>query len=499
MSKALDRGNVHLDDAVLILLAFEDEDQVVGGFPDERLPGPPGRIRERLEEQGAFDGERQETYSLHPSEGDLHQIVFAGLGKRDRVTPEVLRRSIGRGLREAPLDRLSQTVVSLPDPVETDLDPYRIGRAYQESVLLSTYKFDEYRSESSGEPLEHLYVISSEDASFQKGCEEGRLYARGTNHARDLGNEPPSRMDPDGMVEVARELESEHLDVRVLREDELREKGMEPTIGVSAGSDVEPAQILLKYRPDSSESHKVHVGLAGKGVTFDSGGLNLKPLEHMMDMKFDMCGAAAVLGVFHVIDELQPDIPVTGICGCTENMTGPDAQKMRDVVTSYGGTSIEITHTDAEGRLVLSDALPYLEEQGVTEMIDLATLTGSVVTALGSSYAGLMSPDDELQSRLEKASENAGEQMWELPLEEAYESYLDSPVADVRNTGKKREAGAIIAGLFLQKFVEDTPWAHLDIAGTAWRDDTSDYRLEGGTGYGVRTLLDYVQQRAEDA
>ena len=496
MSTSVDDAQLTLDDAAIILLAFENEDQVAGTLPDELLPGGADQIRERLQEQEAFDGEREETHSVHPSEGEVNQVVFCGLGERDAVTHEVLRRSIGRGVRETPLERLDQAIVSLPDPSGTRLDPYRIGRAYEEAVLLATYAFDDYQSDADPDQLEHLYVIPDESTSFTNGCDDGRLYAEGTCQARDLGNEPPSRMDPDGMVQVARELESDHVEVRVLREDELREKGMEPTLGVSAGSNVEPAQILLKYRPDSSSGSDVHVGLAGKGVTFDSGGLNLKPLEHMMDMKFDMCGAAAVLGVFHVLEELKPEIPVTGICGCTENMTGSDAQKMRDVVTSYGGTSIEITHTDAEGRLVLSDALPYLEEQGVTEMIDLATLTGSVVTALGSSYSGLMSPDDDLRSRLEEASEAAGERMWALPLEEEYESYLDSPVADVRNTGKKREAGAIIAGLFLQKFVGDTPWAHLDIAGTAWRDDTSDYRQEGGVGYGVRTLLEYIQKRS---
>ncbi len=495
-SKPWTKSNVRPADTALVVLTFEDDEHLAGEPPEELVSTPLDEMYRRLDRYDSFSGKTDETHSVEPVEGELRQLVFSGLGGREKLTAERVRRSVGRAIQQISLDQIAHTVIPLPESPDVPLSPYEIGRAYQEGVLLSSYDFARYRSDNRSDRAEHVYVPGASAVEVDRGIDEGYLYAKGTSFARDLANEPPSRMDPDDLVDTARSLEGKHVSVRVLREDELRSKGMEPTLGVSAGSNVEPAQILLKYRPENSVDGDPHIGLAGKGVTFDSGGLNLKSHKGMMDMKFDMCGAAAVLGVFKVLQELGTALPVTGVCGCTENMTGSDAQKMRDVVTNFGGTSIEITHTDAEGRLVLSDAIPYLEEQGVSEIIDLATLTGSVITALGSGYAGLMTDDQELRDRLNAASERAGEEVWELPLEDEYESYLDSSVADVRNTGKKNEAGAIVAGLFLRKFVDDCPWAHLDIAGTAWRDEESDYRPEGGVGFGVRTLLDYVQHRA---
>ncbi len=483
-----------VSDSAVLYFHFQGEKKVQGAGLSEPLEDPEP-ILENVYRQDVYEGEQGEVRSVYLEGGSEQWILFCGLGRRDKAGHESFRRTVGEATREISEEGVEYLVTILPRADEMNTLPYRLGRAFYEGLVLASYSFDQYQTDEKNYtgPGEVYYSVSEdEEERVGEGISDGTIYAEATDFARDLANEPAEKMHPGNLAEEAEKLRGENFHVNVMRKPELEELGMEPTLGVSAGSDIEPAQVELRYEPENPENPDRLVALVGKGITFDTGGLNLKSHDSMMDMKFDMAGAAAVLAVFRALKTLQPDVRVMGMLACSENMTGPSAQKMRDVVQSYGGKTIEITHTDAEGRLVMSDALGYAVDRGATEIIDVATLTGSIIVALGSEYAGMMTNDESLRSGLQKASEKSGENLQELPLVETYDEYLESPVADLRNTGTESEAGAIVAGLFLQNFVEDVPWAHLDIAGTGWRDDASGYLVEGGTGFPVRTLLDYL-------
>jgi leucyl aminopeptidase len=273
----------------------------------------------------------------------------------------------------------------------------------------------------------------------------------------------------------------------MLDEARMRELGMGALLGVSQGSAEPPAMIILRYKPVNAPAGGAHLALVGKGVTFDTGGISIKPSEKMDQMKYDMCGAAAVIGAMRAIALLQPHIPVTGICPCVENMLGPRAQRPGDIVTSMSGRTIEVLNTDAEGRLILADALAYAQMLGCTHLVDAATLTGAVVVALGHHHTGLFSSDAALLDRWKHASEHEGERMWQLPIGPEYREQLKTAFADIANIGG-RDGGAITAAMFLKDFTGDTPWVHLDIAGTAWLEDSKPFMAKGPTGVLVRSF-----------
>jgi leucyl aminopeptidase len=319
--------------------------------------------------------------------------------------------------------------------------------------------------------------------------------AETTNFVRTLSVEPGNKLPPRELARRAKEYgEPLGLTVESIAEPQLQAMGMGGIVGVGQGSD-EPAQLIILRYQGSPDPQAQPIALVGKGITFDSGGLCIKPRDDMWEMKTDMSGAAAVVGALCALAQLRPAINVIGVIGSAENLPSGKSYKPGDVLKTYAGKSIEIIDTDAEGRVVLADALAYANEQNPSCIIDLATLTGACIVALGNLRAGLMSTCDDLAQEVRQASERAGEKLWRLPLHKEYSDMIKSDIADIKNLGG-RFAGAITAAAFLQEFVGTTPWVHLDIAGTAWLDRNSPEMAKGSTGYGVRTLVEFVLQRA---
>jgi leucyl aminopeptidase len=319
-------------------------------------------------------------------------------------------------------------------------------------------------------------------------AERGRIIAESQNLARELGNEPPNRMTPTRLAERARQMAAEQgLECEVLDQDRMKQLGMGALLGVAMGSAEPPALIVLRYRPPSAKSG-AHLGLVGKGVTFDTGGISIKPAEGMEKMKYDMMGGAAMIGTMRAIAQLKPPLPVTAFIPAVENMPGSRAQRPGDIVTTLSGKTVEVLNTDAEGRLILADALTYARQSGCTYLVDAATLTGAIVVALGHVNIGAFASDDKLLERVLAAARAEGEKMWPMPIDEEYKELLKSACADLGNIGG-RWGGAVSAAMFLKEFADPTPWVHLDIAGTAWLDDAKPYMAKGPTGVCVRTMV----------
>lgn len=364
------------------------------------------------------------------------------------------------------------------------------------ALELAAYRFDKYFGAVKKEKLPTLNTISvvcDDVAAAEAAFGPLKAVVDGVNYARDLVSEPANVLYPSSYAERVQALSSLGLKVEVLGEAEMKKLGMDSLLGVGLGSDKESKLVIMQW--DGGKSSTAPVAFVGKGVTFDTGGISIKPSENMEEMKWDMGGSAAVVGAMIALATRKAKVNAIGIIGLVENMPDGKAQRPGDVVKAMSGTTIEVINTDAEGRLVLADALWYCQDRFKPQfMIDLATLTGAMIIALGTDYAGVFSNNDELASRIEKASKAVGENTWRMPLPAQYEKQIDSKIADIRNIGG-RAGGSITAALFLQRFVNNVPWAHLDIAPTAW---TNEQRIptnpEGGTGYGVRTLNALVQQ-----
>jgi leucyl aminopeptidase len=322
------------------------------------------------------------------------------------------------------------------------------------------------------------------------------VLAESQNFARAVANEPANLLTPLAMAAVARDMaEQQGLECKVLENAELSRFGMGALLGVAQGSAEPPVLIVLRYRPQKASS-QAHLGLVGKGVTFDSGGISIKPSADMDKMKYDMCGGAAMLGAMRAIAQLKPPLAVTAFIPCVENMPGSRAQRPGDIVTTMSGKTVEVLNTDAEGRLILADALAYARHVGCTHLVDAATLTGAIVVALGHLNVGVFSNNDALRDRVLGAARAEGERMWPMPLDEEYKEGLKSPFADLANIGT-RWGGAITAAIFLKEFAEDTPWVHLDIAGTAYLEEAQPHMPKGPTGLPVRTLVRLAMEWAE--
>jgi leucyl aminopeptidase len=320
----------------------------------------------------------------------------------------------------------------------------------------------------------------------------GRVVAESQNFTRDLVNEPSNRMTPTILAERAKKMAADvGLRCEVHGADEIRQLKMGAFWGVAQGSDEPPALIVLRYEPEGA-AKDVHLGLVGKGVTFDTGGISIKPADGMEKMKYDMAGAATMIGAMRAIALLKPKVKVTAIICATENMPSGKAQKPGDVQIAMSGKSIEIINTDAEGRLILADGLYYARQLGCTHLVDAATLTGAVVVALGYVNAGIFASDDQMYERFANANKQAGEKMWRLPLDDEYKENLKSNIADMVNSGS-RYGGAIFAAMFLKEFAEDTPWIHLDIAGTAWMEENKPWIAKGPSGIALRSLVEFVK------
>ena len=450
-----------------------------------------GKKEERFGAATLFDsreieGKALELTLLHNPPGmAAHRVLLAGAGKVEKFGSADFRRLVAAAVRHVKSKSIKEVAVALEGSVAA---PAWAGAAV-EGAILGDYEPDRYKTGNDKKSIASFSVVAGNGSAFEVAAEQGRIIAEAQNFTRDLVNEPGNRLTPAKVAETARRTAAEFgLECDVLDRRHMEKLGMGALLGVAQGSDEPPALVVVRYRPVQPQG-STHLGLVGKGVTFDTGGISIKPADGMEKMKYDMAGGASMLGAMRALAQLKPAIQVTAFMPCVENMPGSGAQRPGDIVTAMSGKTIEVINTDAEGRLILADALTYARKQGCTHLVDAATLTGAVVVALGHLNVGLFSSDDGLRDRVLAAAKAEGERMWQLPLEDEYkEVYLKSAFADLPNVGG-RWGGAITAAMFLKEFAEDTPWVHLDIAGTAWIDDAKPFTSKGPSGVPVRTLV----------
>lgn len=472
------------------LAAFRDTEDPLAVFAYEDAGVAPAglspAVRKTLWEKAhadAFQGKPSEICHVRASDGHRERaFVLAGLGKRKAVGGETARKAAG-ALCKFARKRCKRFGVLPAGEVQ----------ALAEGLLLASYRYEEYRKPEEGVLLAEATVLADaggKKTRLEAAVRRATFFAEAVCFARDLVNRGPSDKTPEQMGKLAQSLAGPGVSVHLIAAEEARKLGMGSFLGVARGALEPPCFVHLAYKPKGA---KRKVGLVGKGITFDSGGLSLKPAQSMEDMKTDMAGAAAVLAAFKALPVLKPKAEVHGFCAFTYNMPGPGAYKPGDVVRAMNGKTIEVLNTDAEGRLILADALTYAIRQGVESVVEASTLTGAAVVALGSRITAAMSNDKPLLARVLAAAKKAGEPVWEMPLFEDYAESLKSGVADLRNISKVRgEAGCIIGGLFLKEFVDGKPFVHLDIAGPSSTGNDEDYCPAGGTGAAVRTLLEYL-------
>ena len=441
---------------------------------------------------GEVKGKSFETTLIHAPAGlKAKRLLLLGGGKKKSFSAVELRKLAGaavrtlkgKGLRSFAF-MIPEMAIAAPDAVRTLVEGAIIGNfdpGYYKSKDKDDQKIDSV-----------TIVVPKTDPALEAALETGRIIGESQNFTRDLVNEPSNRMTPTMMAERATKMASKvGLVCETYAGDKIKALKMGAFWGVAQGSDEPPALIVLRYDPPGAVAD-VHLGLVGKGVTFDTGGISIKPSDGMEKMKYDMAGAATMMGAIRAIALLKPKVKVTAIILATENMPSGKAQKPGDVQIAMSGKSIEIINTDAEGRLILADGLAYARQLGCTHLVDAATLTGAVVVALGHVNAGIFASTDEIYERFSKANRQAGEKMWRLPLDDEYKDLIKSDIADMVNAGSGY-GGAIFAAMFLKEFAEDTPWIHLDIAGTAWMEENKPWIAKGPSGIALRSLVEFVK------
>ncbi len=493
----------NLDTPLLVLPWCQGDDDAAerSGADLEALDQALGLMLTRAVTGGDFRARRGELSLLYRhGDGGPDRVLLIGTGKRADLDAERLREVGGRAARRAGELRITElTLAMLPAWLGGSVDLEAAARALVEGAVLGGWRFDELRSEPAEDdhrpPLSgltlHLPQSKGKSAALRAG-EVGRVAAGAQNYARELAVRPSNIVTPRYLAEEARRLGDAHgMRVTVLDRAAMKQDGMEAILAVAAGSEEEPRFIAMEYGADAEAGPLV---LVGKGVTFDSGGLSLKTPQSMETMKSDMSGAAAVLGALKAIAELELSVRVVGLIPTVENMPSGGALRPGDVIGSRSRKTIEVINTDAEGRLILADALSYAARYEPEAMIDIATLTGACVVALGHQASGVMGNDEALIEEIRQVGERSGERVWPLPLWIEYRDLLKSEIADIKNSGG-RAAGTISAAMFLREFVGPVPWAHLDIAGTAWADRAGPYQPVGSTGVGVRLFTEWVRGR----
>ena len=484
---ASDTGLLEWTGDLLAVGILEDQTELSGDLAqlDQQLAGT---ISEIIADE-EFEGKPGTTLiSRVGGKNPVHKIALVGLGKESDLKLDSFRRATAEIARLAKKEKTLG--ISLPKGSESE---DIIAQSMTEAIILSLHQDNRFKSEPEDKQpkLETIDLIGFSGQA--NAIAQAEVIADGVIFARELVNSPANDITPVTMAAKAQELAQEYgLEVKILEQADCEnfEQGMGAYLGVGQASDIPPKFIHLTYKPASQAKRKV--AIVGKSVTFDSGGLNLKPSGSGIEtMKMDMGGGAATLGAAKAIAQLKPDVEVHFICAATENMISGKAMHPGDILKAANGKTIEVNNTDAEGRLTLADALVYTETLEVDAIVDLATLTGACIVALGNNIAGLWSTDSSLAEEMKQAAEQSGEKFWQLPLEEKYFEGLKSQIADMKNTGP-RPGGSITAALFLKQFIKDTPWMHLDVAGPVWADSSNGINNKGATGFPVRTLINWV-------
>lgn len=486
-----------IDVQALAIAVFKDETTADGLL--KKLDAITGGLIKAVIDSEELKGKEGETAYVHlvgNSEIKARRILLIGVGERVDYSTALASQMAGTAVR-ALRGKNAKSIAVVPR-LEGNVE--EVAAAVVEGSFMALFEMDKYRTADKEERTIELLLVAIDGAdtdALKRGVERGRIIGESVNFTRDLANEPGAYMTPTIMAERAREVAREfNLSIDVLDEARMEQEGMGSLLSVSRGSEEPATLIVMKYTPpNSDEKENGLLSFVGKGVTFDSGGISLKPGEHMELMKYDMTGGATVMGAMRAIGQLKPSLSVLGVIPCTENLPSGKATKPGDVVRAMTGKTIEVINTDAEGRLILADAIAYAKKLGATTIIDMATLTGAVSVALGDVNTAVLGTDQKLVDELIAAGKEVGEKFWQLPLDKEYSKQIKSDIADIKNVGG-RKAGTITAAAFLKEFADGVSWAHLDIAGTAWADEVKPYRSKGPTGIAVRTLIRIVSRAA---
>jgi leucyl aminopeptidase len=491
---------------LLVLQHFEDDGEPMGSARavDEALDGLLGRLMSRND----FRGKAGEAVVVFPEDAGspAERILLVGIGKRADYSMQGLRRAVGTAVREAERLRVDEMTLALGhvERKSEHMGGHFAARGAVEGAVLAAWDYRDLKTDvgrrSDDDPVVRLRSITilagsdDEAEEMRSGADVGRIVAEAENLARQLAAKPGNVATPSHLAEIAESIAKEGgMELTVFDRSAMVGEGFGGILGVAAGTEEEPRFIVLEYRGADDDARPL--ALVGKGVTFDSGGISIKPAAKMEEMKYDMAGAAAVLGAMQAVARLRPRINVVALVPATENLPSGRATKPGDVLTMYSGKTVEVVNTDAEGRLILADALAYAQRYDPMAMIDAATLTGAAVIGLGHEAVALMGNDGDLMDEVRAVGERTGERCWPLPLWDEYRKQIEGDVADIKNSGG-RPAGTITAGWFLKEFVGDVPWVHLDIAGTAWKDEAAPYLRKGATGVPTRLFIEWIRERA---
>jgi len=482
---------------MLAVFFFEGTKQVKGWLKDLDAVVK-GRISEILR-TGDFKGKLNESILLYsPDKSGIRRVLLTGMGKKKEFNAEKGRQVFGTAAKSAREKKLTEFMLCLTGIDVGELTVRELAQAAAEGTVLSLYRFTKFKTDDKKKTKTInklvLFEINKKNLnSLRDGAAEGKLLADATCYARDLASYPGNIATPSFLAQEAKVLAKENgLTCRIYNREQMKRMKMNAILGVAQGSHEPPRFIVLEYNCGNKQAKTI--ALVGKGITFDAGGISLKPSKKMDEMKYDMCGAAAVLSVMKIIKKLRPKVNVIGIVAATENLPGGSALKPGDIITTYSGATVEIINTDAEGRLILSDALSYtVDKLKPDAVIDLATLTGACITALGHYATGMLGNNPDLINKVKKAGEKSGEMVWQLPLYPEFDEHIKSKIADIKNANGVG-GGTILGAAFLKRFVGKTKWVHLDIAGTAWGVKEKSYLPKGPTGVGVRLLANLLKE-----
>jgi leucyl aminopeptidase len=482
-----------LETEALVIYVFEDSDPVQGRIAE--LDQATGGLLRKLAQSGELTGKALEFTLIHAPAGlKSARLVLVGAGKREPFNSATLRKLSGAALRYLKSRGVHKYAFAVRENAASD----ESAQAIVEGAIAADFETDKYKTDRKTDKfVESLSLAGFSDAeksAGEKGLGKGRIIAESQNFARDLVNEPSNKLTPRILAEKAEAMAREAgLAVDILDDRKITELKMGALLSVAQGSIEPPRVIVVTYTPANLRSGAPVIGLVGKAVTFDTGGISIKPSDGMEKMKYDMAGGATMLGVMRALAALKPNVKVICVVPATENMPGGRAQKPGDIQTAMSGKTIEVLNTDAEGRLILADAITYAKQLGVTHIVDAATLTGAIVVALANINVGVFgSADQPWTDKLLASAKAAGEKMWQMPMDDEYREFVKGSFADLQNIGSGKGGGSITGAWFIREFAGDTPWIHLDIAGTAWNDDPKPWLAKGPTGVALRTLVHLV-------
>jgi leucyl aminopeptidase len=476
----------------LITYIFDESDPVQGRIAE--LDKLAGGLIARLGKSGEVTGKNLEITLVHAPAGlKAARLLLVGAGKREQFEPGTLRKVAGAALRYLKSRSVHKVAFLLR---ENELNE-NAAQAVVEGAVAAEFETDKYKTDKKNDKFIETFTIvgfgDAEKSRVEKGIERGRTIGEAQNFARDLVNEPSNKLTPQILALKAQAMAKEAgLSVEILDEKKIAELKMGALLSVAQGGPEPPRMIVVTYTPANIKPGAPVVGLVGKAVTFDTGGISIKPADGMEKMKYDMAGGATMLGVMKALAVLKPNVKVICVVPATENMPGGTAQKPGDIQTAMSGKTIEVLNTDAEGRLILADAVHYAKQLGATHLVDAATLTGAIVVALANINVGVFGSDQAWTDKLLASAKAAGEKMWQMPMDEEYREFIKGSFADIQNIGSGKGGGAITGAMFIKEFAGDTPWIHLDIAGTAWNDDAKAWLAKGPTGVALRTLVQLV-------